>query len=124
MMPERVTTWIELFFIALMLAAGGLGGVSGAAYAALKGRKIGPWLVAAYFMIGLLFSAAFYVLEGRLFTITMRNDMDMLATGILVGFTGAIMLSFTKLSARFILRQFGFDVKVEVTRIDKSKRDG
>lgn len=117
-MPEKYTSSIYVLF-AIAAISGGLGGCTIAGHRLLTGQNMRFSFFLAYAIIGavfgLLFAAYGWVLADH-------HPSTIIGPAIIAGMSGAILLSVTNLTARFILKHLGIEVQVTMRKTDEERR--
>lgn len=110
---DRLSETLVAIIYALAIISGGLGGCTVAAHQLIRGRSIRPSFFLAYTIIGGVFgllaaSYGHFVQGGQWHQI--------IGPALIAGASGAVVLSATNLSARFILKRLGIEVVVTVKK--------
>lgn len=112
-MQERAADLAIAIIYALAVVSGGLGGCTIAAHNVIRGKSIRPSFFLADMIIGGVFGALFASYGGMVLG---KHWHEIIGPAILAGAVGAIALSATNLSARFILKRLGIEVVVTVKK--------
>ena len=107
----------SLLYIIAMIS-GAMGGGLVAAHHALRGRNVTAIYICAYIFTGLVFG-----LTGIIVTVVFTPvDLDVeraFLVSLIFGIVGAVTLAGMNLSARILLRRFGIEVEMNITRTQK-----
>lgn len=119
-MTERAADFVVALIYSLAVVSGGLGGCTVAAHHIIKGKSIRLSFFFGYAIIGAVFGLLTASYGSFL---SSQNWHEIIGPSILAGAGGAIALSATNLSARFILKKLGVEVVVTVKKSDNGAVD-
>lgn len=116
---QRFTNFSVVLLFALAAISGGLGGCAVTAQQFLTDKGAGKvqmrasW-IAAYGLIGVMFGLLFAAFGW--ITVDTHDPFDVIGPALVAGFVGASALGGVNTTARFLLKQLGIEVEVNVKR--------
>lgn len=120
-MPHRLIDPGLLVLYAIAAISGGLGGAIAGAYYATHSNKPRVAMLAAYFILGVVFGAV--TLMVSIFIHHTPADMNTLSLEALVGgLAGAITLASANFTARLIFRYLGIEIQFTARQRGEDRR--